>query len=368
MNEKLTFEVLKTVPKVLLHDHLDGGVRPSTVAELAKINDYKNLPTTVPSELAKWFRKACDSGSLETYLETFVHTVGVMQTTESLKRVAFEAGQDLANDGVVYAEIRFAPELHQNKGLTLDQVVEAVVTGFSEAEIAMSKEGKPIVLRALLTAMRTAARSSEIAELAVKWREKGVVGFDIAGKEAGYPPTRHLDAFDAVRRANFHMTIHAGEAFGLPSIWEAVQICGTDRLGHGVRIVDDLSFQSNGEIKLGELSSYVRDKRVPLELCPSSNIQTGAAKSIKEHPIGVLTRLGFRATVNTDNRLMSDTSMTKEMYLLVTELNFTLKQLQWLTVNAMKSTFIPFDQRLKLINEVIKPKYAQIAKDLGISF
>ena len=216
--------------------------------------------------------------------------------------------------------------------------------------------------------MRTAARSSEIAELAVKWREKGVVGFDIAGKEAGFPPTRHLDAFDAVRRANFHMTIHAGEAFGLPSIWEAVQICGTDRLGHGVRIVDDLSFQANGEIKLGELSAYVRDRRVPLELCPSSNVQTGAAKSIKDHPIGVLTKLGFRATVNTDNRLMSDTSMTKEMTLLVTELGFTLKQLQWLSVNAMKSSFIPFDQRLKLINEVIKPSYAKIAQDLGIKF
>ena len=368
MDEKLTFDVLKTAPKVLLHDHLDGGVRPSTVAELAIKNGYKNLPTTDPVDLAKWFRQACDSGSLEKYLETFVHTVGVMQNAESIKRVAFEAGEDLANDGVVYAEIRFAPELHQNEGLTLDQVVEAVIAGFSEAEIQMSKKGKPIVIRALLTAMRTAARSSEIAELAVKWREKGVVGFDIAGKEAGYPPTRHLDAFDAVRRANFHMTIHAGEAFGLPSIWEAVQICGTDRLGHGVRIIDDLSFKSNGEIKLGELSAYVRDKRVPLELCPSSNIQTGAAKSIKEHPIGVLTKLGFRATVNTDNRLMSDTSMTKEMYLLVTELDFTLKQLQWLTVNAMKSAFIPFDQRLKLINETIKPKYAQIAKELGITF
>ena len=291
-----------------------------------------------------------------------------MQTKDALERVAFEAVEDLANDGVVYAEIRFAPELHQNKGLILDQVVEAVLEGFRRGEKTMTSVGKPIIVRALLTAMRTAARSSEIAELAVKWREKGVVGFDIAGKEAGFPPTRHLDAFDAVRRANFHMTIHAGEAFGLPSIWEAVQICGTDRLGNGVRIVDDLSFQANGEIKLGELSAYVRDRRVPLELCPSSNVQTGAAKSIKDHPIGVLTKLGFRATVNTDNRLMSDTSMTKEMTLLVTELGFTLKQLQWLSVNAMKSSFIPFDQRLKLINEVIKPSYAKIAQDLGIKF
>jgi adenosine deaminase len=368
MSQSLTPEIIKTVPKVLLHDHLDGGVRPATVADLAKEFGYKNLPTTDPIELAKWFRDNCDSGSLEKYLEAFVHTVGVMQTTAALERVAFEAAEDLANDGVVYAEVRFAPELHQSQGLTLDQVVEAVLKGFQRGEETMARNGKPIVVRALLIAMRTAARSSEIAELSVKWRDRGVVGFDIAGKEAGFPPTRHLDAFDAVRRANFHMTIHAGEAFGLPSIWEAVQICGTDRLGHGVKIVDDLSFQSNGEIKLGELSAYVRDRRVPLELCPSSNVQTGAAKSIKDHPIGVLTKLGFRATVNTDNRLMSDTSMTKEMTLLVNELGFTLKQLQWLTVNAMKSSFIPFDQRLKLINETIKPTYAKIAQDLGIKF
>ena len=246
MPELLTPEIIKTVPKVLLHDHLDGGVRPATVAALAKEFGYNNLPTTDPIELAKWFRDNCDSGSLEKYLEAFVHTVGVMQTAAALERVAFEAAEDLANDGVVYAEIRFAPELHQNQGLTLDQVVEAVLKGFQRGEEAMARNGKPIVVRALLTAIRTAARSIEIAELSVKWRDKGVVGFDIAGKEAGFPPTRHLDAFDAVRRANFHMTIHAGEAFGLPSIWEAVQICGTDRLGHGVRIVDDLSFQSNG--------------------------------------------------------------------------------------------------------------------------
>lgn len=237
MSEQLTPEIIKSVPKVLLHDHLDGGVRPATVAQLAEEFGYSNLPTTDPVALAKWFRDNCDSGSLEKYLEAFVHTVGVMQTAAALERVAFEAAEDLANDGVVYAEIRFAPELHQNQGLTLDQVVEAVIKGFQRGEETMAKNGKPIVVRALLTAMRTAARSSEIAELSVKWRDKGVVGFDIAGKEAGFPPTRHLDAFDAVRRANFHMTIHAGEAFGLPSIWEAVQICGTDRLGHGVKLL-----------------------------------------------------------------------------------------------------------------------------------
>lgn len=368
MSNELTLEVIKTLPKVALHDHLDGGVRPSTIAELAKETGYEKLPTTDPVELAKWFRTACDSGSLEKYLEAFVHTVGVMQTKSAIERVSFEAVEDLANDGVVYAEIRMAPELLQERGLSLDEVVAEMLAGFKRGEAEMAKQSKKIRVGLLLTAMRTAARSSEIAQLAIKWRDRGVVGFDIAGKEAGYPPTRHLDAFDAIRQANFHMTIHAGEAFGLPSIWEAVQICGTDRLGHGVRIVDDITFDAKGEPVLGPMAAYVRDRRVPLEMCPSSNVQTGAAKSIKEHPISLLRKLQFRVTVNTDNRLMSDTFMSKEMYLLVHEAGFNLKDLQWLTVNAMKSAFIPFDERLDLINHTIKPKYAAVAKELGINF
>lgn len=354
----LTFDQIKTLPKAVLHDHLDGGLRPQTVAELAKVEGYQGLPTTDPVELAKSIKDACDSGSLETYLETFQHTVGVMQSFASIQQVAYECAVDHANDGVVYAEIRFAPELHQLKGLSLDEIVEAVVTGFARGEKDMGQAGKPIVMRTLLTAMRTAARSTEIAQLAIRWRSKGVVGFDIAGKEAGYPPARHLDAFDEIHRANFHMTIHAGEAFGLPSIWEAVQVCGADRLGHGVRIIDDIKTLPDGSFELGELAHYVRDRRVPLELCPVSNVHTGAAKSIAEHPITTLTKLGFRATVNTDNRLMSQTSMTNEMYLLHTQAGFTLEQLRWLTINAMKSAFIPFDQRLTIINEIVKPGYA----------
>ncbi len=368
MSQELTLEIIKTLPKVVLHDHLDGGVRPATIAELAKENGYDKLPTQDPTELAKWFRNACDSGSLEKYLEAFVHTVGVMQTKAAIERVSFEAVEDLANDGVVYAEIRMAPELLQERGLSLDEIVEQMLLGFQRGEKEMAQLGKEIKVGLLLTAMRTAARSSEIAQLAIKWRDRGVVGFDIAGKEAGYPPTRHLDAFDAIRQANFHMTIHAGEAFGLPSIWEAVQICGTDRLGHGVRIVDDITFDSKNQPILGAMAAYVRDRRVPLEMCPSSNVQTGAAKSIKEHPITLLKNLQFRVTVNTDNRLMSDTFMSKEMYLLVQEAGFTLKDLQWLSVNAMKSAFIPFDERLTLINQVIKPRYAKAAKELGITF
>jgi adenosine deaminase len=208
--------------------------------------------------------------------------------------------------------------------------------------------------------MRHAARSQEIAELAIRHRDEGVVGFDIAGAEAGFPPTRHLDAFQFIKRENGHFTIHAGEAFGLPSIWEALQWCGADRLGHGVRIIDDITVDDDGDVRLGQLAAYVRDKRIPLEMCPSSNIQTGAAASIAEHPIGLLRQLLFRVTVNTDNRLMSGTSMSKEMEKLVDAFGYGWDDLQWLTVNAMKSAFLPFDERLRVINGVIKPGYAAI--------
>jgi adenosine deaminase len=279
-----------------------------------------------------------------------------MQTPDSLRRVAREAAEDLADDGVVYAEIRWAPEQHVDGGLSLDEVVEATVAGFREGEAEAARRGRPIRIGAIVTAMRHAARSREIAELAVAYRDKGVVGFDIAGAEAGFPPSRHLDAFEYLRRENFHFTIHAGEAFGLPSIWEAIQYCGTDRLGHGVRIVDDITAGGT----LGRLASYVRDKRIPLEMCPSSNVQTGAAKSIAEHPIGLLRKLHFRVTVNTDNRLMSGTSMTREMTLLTQAFGYGWADLQWFTINAMKSAFIPFDDRLEIINNQIKPAYAAL--------
>jgi adenosine deaminase len=280
-----------------------------------------------------------------------------MQTSENLRRVARECVLDLAADGVVYAEIRYAPEQHLRQGLTLEQVVEAVHDGFVEGQDQARLDGCPIVVRQLLTAMRHQARSREIAELSVAYRDQGVVGFDIAGAEAGYPPTRHLDAFEYLQRENAHFTIHAGEAFGLPSIWQAIQWCGADRLGHGVRIIDDVTVDGDGKPTLGRLASYVRDKRIPLEMCPSSNIQTGAAASIAEHPIGTLTRLRFRVTINTDNRLMSGTSMTGEMTKLVDAFGYGMEDLRWFTINAMKSAFIPFDQRLALIEDVIKPGY-----------
>jgi adenosine deaminase len=360
MPTPLSLEAIRDAPKVLLHDHLDGGPRPETIVDLAREFGYAGLPTTDPDDLGRWFLGAAHSGSLERYLETFAHTVGVMQTREAIERIAAECAEDLAADGVVYAEVRFAPELHVEAGLTHDQVVEAVLKGFSLGTARAGQAGHSIRIVALLTAMRHAAQSREIAELVVRYRDAGVVGFDIAGAEAGYPPTRHLDAFEYLRRENAHFTIHAGEGFGLPSIWEALQWCGADRLGHGVRIIDDITVHDDGRIELGRLASYVRDRRVPLEMAPTSNVQTGAVPSIIEHPIGLLRTLHFRVTVNTDNRLMSGCTMTSEMGALVDAFGYDWSDLEWLTVNAMKSSFLPFDERLVLINEVIKPAYAAL--------
>jgi adenosine deaminase len=344
------------VPKVLLHDHLDGGLRPATIVELADEIGYPDLPTDDPEELGVWMTQGADRKDLLLYLETFAHTVGVMQTADSLARVARECAEDLAADGIVYAEVRYAPEQHLERGLSLDEVVEAVQDGFRQGS-----EPTGIRIGTLLTAMRTAARSLEIADLAVRWRDEGVVGFDIAGAEAGYPPTRHLDAFDHVRRENFHLTIHAGEAFGLPSIWEALQLCGAERLGHGVRIVDDIEIGDDDEARLGPIAHLVRDRRVPLELCPTSNVHSGAAKSIEEHPIGLLMDLKFRVTVNTDNRLMSATSLSDELAQLVDAFGIGWDRIRRLTINAMKSAFIPFDERVELLDRVIRPAYAELA-------
>lgn len=351
-------DLIERAPKVLLHDHLDGGLRPQTVIDLARDSGYDALPSEDPDALQRWFAEAAYSGSLERYLETFRHTVGVTQTAEALRRVARECVEDLAADGVVYAEVRYAPELHLERGLDVHQVVEEVLAGIAEGERTAAAAGHRITARVLLTAMRTATHARQVAELAVDYRDSGVVGFDIAGAEAGFPPTRHLDAFEFLRRENAHFTIHAGEAFGLPSIWEAIQWCGADRLGHGVRIIDDIQIGADGEPRLGRLAAYVRDRRIPLEMCPTSNVQTGAAESIERHPIGLLRRLGFRVTVNTDNRLMSGTSMSREFALLSEAFGYGLDDMQWFTINAMKSAFLPFEERLAIINTQIKPEYA----------
>ena len=356
----IPLETVREAPKALLHDHLDGGLRPQTIVDLAAEHGYGGLPTTDPAELARWIRRGADRKSLELYLETFAHTVGVMQERDAIVRVAAECAEDLAADGVVYAEVRYAPELSTERGLTLDEVVEANLEGFRIGADRAAADGRPIAMKVIVTAMRQAARSVEVAECAVRWRDAGVVGFDIAGPEEGYRPTRHLDAFEYVRRENFHITIHAGESFGLPSIWEALQWCGAERLGHGVRLVDDIHVREGGSIELGRLAAFVRDRRVPLEMCPTSNVHTGAAPSIAEHPVDLLRRLRFRVTVNTDNRLMSDVTLSSEFAALDAAFGIGLGEMEWLTLNAMKSAFAPFDERLRVINEVVKPGYARL--------
>ena len=350
-----TLEQISRAPKVLLHDHLDGGLRPTTVVELARESGH-TLPTSDPDELARWLTEGAHRHDLDLYLETFEHTVGVMQTKDALVRVAAECAEDLADDGVVYAEVRFAPELHINGGLTLDEVVEAVLEGFR-----LGSAGRRIVIGTLATAMRHAANSLEIAELALRHRDDGVVGFDIAGSEAGNPPTRHLAAFQEIAKANSHITIHAGEAFGLPSIWEALQICGAERLGHGVRIVDDITLRRRGSRPArpaGRLRA--RPPGGAGDVPDLERAHRSRAVDLPEHPIGLLTRLRYRVTVNTDNRLMSDITMSREMHNLVEAFGFGWDEIEWLTINAMKSAFWPFDQRLRIIQGQIKPGYAAL--------
>jgi len=357
-----TSDQIKRVPKALLHDHLDGGLRPETIIEIAQQIGYKKLPTDDPKQLADWFEESCNSHSLVRYLETFSHTIAVMQSKEAIIRVSRECAIDLARDGVVYAEVRGAPELFTEQGLSLDQVVEATLEGYKQGMAEAASEGNKIRVESLLCGMRQNNRSQEPAAAVVKYRNKGVVGFDIAGPEDGFPPSNQLETFEYLRKENAHFTIHAGEAYGLPSIWEAIQICGAERLGHGVRIIDDIDF-SGDKPKLGPLASYVRDRRIPLELCPTSNLQTGAAKTYSEHPIGILAKLRFRVTLNTDNRLMSRTSMSNEMSECVKSFGWKFTDLQRVTVNALKSSFIPFEERLEIIEKVVKPAYAVISAE-----
>lgn len=358
MNEMIPTEALRRAPKVLLHDHLDGGLRPETVVELAAEVGHV-LPSTDPAELEAWFHRGADRNDLELYLETFEHTVACMQTAESIERVAFECVEDLARDGIVYAEVRMAPELCIERDLDPDAAVRAMLAGFRRAT-----ERYDIDVGLIVTAMRHAARSQEIAEVALRHLDDGVVGFDIAGSESGNPPSRHLDAFRTVAAANSHITIHAGEAFGLPSIWEALQICGAERLGHGVRIVDDIDVDDTGGVRLGRLAAFVRDRRIPLEMCPTSNVNTGVCDRIADHPIKLLRDLRFRVTVNTDNRLMSNITLTGEFEKLHTAFGWGWDDFEWLTINAMKSSFWPFDKRLRIINERIKPGFAAMRAEV----
>ena len=355
MTPTIPLETLRAAPKVLLHDHLDGGLRPSTVVELARDVAYDGLPTADPDDLGRWFHASASSGSLSLYLRGFAHTIAVMQTAEGLERVAYECGEDLARDGVVYAEVRYAPVFHTRRGLGGEDVVRAVERGFARAE-----RDYGIALRQIICAMRDRTDSLEMAELAIANRERGVVGFDIAGEEAGHPPKVHLEAFFLCRRENFSITIHAGEAFGPQSIWQALQYCGAHRIGHGVRLLEDMAISDGTVTKLGPLAAYVRDKRIPLELCPSSNVDTGAVPTLADHPIRHFMAQRFRVTVNTDNRLMSHVTLTEELRRLSAEFGLTLADVERLSINAMKSAFVGYDERVAIIYARIKPGYARL--------
>lgn len=346
---RLTRASLLRAPKVLLHDHLDGGLRPSTIVELAATAGYRGLPTHDPDALAAFLRAGARRRSLELYLDMFRHTFGVMQTDGALYRVAAECAQDLADDGVVYAEVRFAPELHVAEGLSLDDVIRVVTTGFRDGG-----EGRGIRIGTLVTAMRTGSRSLEVAEAVLRNRDRGVVGFDIAGAEAGYPPSQHLAAFRLLQKARLPFTIHAGEAYGRPSIRDAVHTCGAHRIGHGIRIIDDVGDDGT----LGPLASHVRDVGLPLEQCPTSNIHIGAVDSVTHHPVGRLLDLGLRVTVNTDNRLMSDTSLTKELDRCCMAFGWSWDEVRKLTINAIEAAFLPTDERREIVAGVIEPWFA----------
>jgi adenosine deaminase len=356
----LDWPLLQSLPKVLLHEHLDGILRPQTVIDLAGDAGYKELPTQNSEQLAQWFHEGANQGSLAKYLEGFKHTVAVMQTEEALERVAYEQAEDLSRDGVVYYETRFAPIFHTEKGLSHQQAVAAVLKG-----MARGRKDFGVQSGLIICAMRNMNVSLEMAELAVDLRARGVVGFDLAGEEGGFPPKKHIDAFHYIQRENFNITIHAGEGFGKESIWQAIQYCGAHRIGHGTRLIDDIAVSDGRAVKLGDLAQYVLDKRIPLEICLLSNVHTGAAPTLAEHPFEVLYQEKFRVTLNTDNRLMSNTSMTKEFEAAAKTFGLTLQDFEKMTINAMKSAFLPYGQRCELIYQTIKPGYARIRERLS---
>ncbi|MFI5174487.1 MAG: adenosine deaminase [Terriglobia bacterium] len=354
---KLNDTLLEAAPKVLLHDHLDGGLRPQTIIEIARDNHYTDLPAFSPDTLAEWFWRGANRGSLQHYLEGFKHTIAVMQTEEGLERVAYEMMEDMKQDGVIYVETRFAPVFHTARGLHCEAVVSAVLRGLEKG-----KRDFGVEYGLIICGMRNMNVSLEMAELAIDFRDRGVVGFDLAGEEGGYPPKRHVDAFHYVQRENFSITVHAGEAFGKESIWQAIQWCGAHRIGHATRLVEDMALTNGRVVKLGTLAQYVLDKRIPLEICLSSNVHTGAVPSVEAHPFGIYFKEKFRVTLNTDNRLMSNTSLSKEFSAAVKHFGLGLHDMEKITINAMKSAFIPYHSRCRIIYDVIKPGYQKLRK------
>jgi len=344
------FDIVQALPKVVLHDHLDGGLRPDTLLDLAEGIGHE-LPVLDPDGLRRWFVDSASGGSLPAFLETFVHTVACLQTEEALTRAAREAVVDHARDGVVYAEIRYAPELHTAGGLPMTAVAEAVAAGLSEGVDEARQEGNRIIAAAIATAMRQEKRSAEVARLVADHPDL-CAGFDIAGPEAGFPPSLHEEAFALLRDALIPVTVHAGEAAGPESVHEALSVGSAKRIGHGVRIVDDID-NVDGTPRFGRVSSFVRDNRIPLEVCPTSNVLTGAASSIAEHPVTVLRDLGFAVTVNPDNRLMCGTTTSREMALLVDEAEWSLADLEIATLEAAWAAFQPYDVRQEIADAIV---------------
>jgi adenosine deaminase len=339
MRPMLDAAAIRALPKVLLHDHLDGGLRPATVVELARETGYRDLPTTDPDDLGDWFRRGAARRSLELYLETFAHTVGVMGTPEAVERVAAECAEDLAADGVVYAEVRFAPELVASEVMTVDEVIAAAVRGLRSV--------RGIETGFIVCAMRDGARSLEVAEAAVRLREAGVCGFDIAGPEAGFPPSDHRAAFQLLQRAEVPITIHAGEAAGAESIADALA-CGAHRLGHGLRVTDQLGDDG----RLGLVAETVHTQAIPLELCPTSNVHTGAVADLADHPVDLLRRRGFAVTVNTDNRLMSGVTLSGEIAALCATFGWGATEVADVMRTAARSAFLDDDRRRNLLNSL----------------
>ncbi|MCK5573900.1 MAG: adenosine deaminase [Bacteroidetes bacterium] len=359
---KIPDELLETVPKVLLHDHLDGGLRPQTIIDLARSTRHTRLPSTDSAKVARWFHRGARRGNLPLYLEGFRHTCAVLQTEEAIERVAYEMMEDMKMDGVVYVETRFSPLFHTERGLHWEDVVGAALRGLERG-----KKDFGVEYGLILCAMRNMKMSLEMAELAVDFRTRGVVGFDLAGEEGGFPAKKHLDAFHYIQRENFNITIHAGEAFGKESIWQAIQWCGAHRIGHATRLVEDFGMKGRGRRKvvtMGPLAQYILDKRIPLEICLTSNVHTGAVRSLREHPFGLLYKYRFRVALNTDNRLMSNTSMTREFQAAMRVFELDIDDLEKLTINAMKSAFIPYNRRIQLIYDVIKPGYRKARQRL----
>ena len=339
----ITEKSLRSYPKVLLHDHLDGGLRSETIISLAREINYRSLPSYDERDLENWMLATADQGKLELYLEAFAHTIAVMQTEESLFRVAEECVEDLAEDGIVYAEVRFAPELFQQNGLSLNQVVSSVLQGFESGS-----DGKKILVKGILCAMRSNTRSVEVVEVAAAFADHGIVGFDIAGPEVDFPPRLHKEAFNLAHKNNIAITIHAGEAAGPEYIEEALRTCHAARIGHGISIQDDIS-RKDSRMELGEIASLLVKNNIPLEICPTSNIHTGIIDVMNDHPLNTLINAGFLVTINTDNRLMSSTCLTNELLQCSDAFAWDWEDIGNVTKNAIYHSFLPQSDKDKLL-------------------